>query len=134
MRPASCCPFAGVIHVGLSPLEQSAVAAEGIEALRIEHVGTGVQIGSFAGIDPLDVEAFAREQAFRVGDQLRQPLERGGVLHDQRFHGQVLRSHLRITNFVPHPGSLRSPTLPRFAGRDEPPGRGARINKASRSL
>src|SRR5262249_35164390 len=34
----------------------------------------------------LDGEAFAGEQAFVIGHQLRQSLERGGGLENQRFH------------------------------------------------
>ena len=71
-------------------LEQPAVATEGVEAFRAEHVRGRVVVGAFVRIDPRDLQAFSREKTFRIGDQLRQPLERGRVLDDQRFHAQAL--------------------------------------------
>lgn len=86
LHTAVVAPLAGIVHVGPALLEQPAVAAEGVEPLRAEHVGAGVAVGPVVGIDPPNLKSFARKQALCVGDQLRQPLERSGVLHDQRFH------------------------------------------------
>ena len=91
LHAAIVAPFAGIVHVGLALLEQPAVATEGVEAFRAEHVRGRVVVGAFVRIDPRDLQAFSREKTFRIGDLLRQPLERGRVLDDQRFHAQAPR-------------------------------------------
>jgi hypothetical protein len=81
-------PFAGVVEVGLALLEHLAVARERIEALRAVHIGSRALVFALA-LDPLDGQAFLREQAFFVGDQFRQSLERRGGFEDELFHGEA---------------------------------------------
>jgi hypothetical protein len=63
------------------------VAQEGIEAFRSDDVGRNTfRVGGLLAIHPLDLETFFFKQAFIVSDELRQALERLGVLQRQRFH------------------------------------------------
>jgi hypothetical protein len=79
-------PLAGVVHIGLPLLEQLAVAGERVEPFRADHVDVGRLLDVLLAVGPFDREALVLEQAFVVGDKLRQSLERGGGFEDQLLH------------------------------------------------
>jgi hypothetical protein len=54
LHAAVIAPFAGVVHIGLALLEQPAVAAEGVEAPRVEHVSMRLVVNAFVRVDPLN--------------------------------------------------------------------------------
>src|SRR5262249_15582568 len=87
LHPAVIAPFAGVIHVRLALLEQLAVAGEGIDTFRADHVGLDFFLHPLFAVGPLDQEPFLLEQSLVIGDELRQPLERRWGLQDELFHG-----------------------------------------------
>ena len=87
--PAIVAPFARIIHVGLALLEQGAVTDERIGTF---HIGQGCVRGldaSLVAIRPFDDQAFLLEQAFLIGHQLRQSLERRGGFQHQLLHVQA---------------------------------------------
>src|SRR5262249_52041850 len=83
-------PFAGVVHVGLALLEQLAMAGERIRALHVGKRGVGGLDAGFIAIGPFDSQALAGEQAFIIGHELGQSLERGGGFENELAQGGFL--------------------------------------------
>src|SRR4029079_5362085 len=83
-------PLAGIVHVGLAVLEHLAMSQEGIESLWRDDIGGNtLRVGAFVAIGPLDLKSLLFEQAFVVGDDLRQALERLGVFQREFLHGEI---------------------------------------------
>src|SRR4029450_9049173 len=83
---AGVAPLAGPVHVLLARFEQLAVARERFGALHIRERGVGAFDACFVAVSPFDSQAFAGEQAFVMGHELRQALERRGGFEDELAH------------------------------------------------
>src|SRR5881296_356463 len=79
-------PFAGVVHVRLSLLEEASMARERVHPLGTFDVTLGLLLDAGFAIHPFDNETFPLEQTLIVSDQLRQTLEWCGGFQDQPSH------------------------------------------------
>ena len=70
LHPAVIAPFAGVVHIRPALLEKLAVARMGIETVGAEDLDMGAPVHPRLAVDPLDPQAFLREQPLGVGNQL----------------------------------------------------------------
>jgi hypothetical protein len=82
-------PFAGVVHVGLALFQELAVAGEWVDALRIGDVRLDLLLDAGFAVGPFDVEALLGEQAFVIGNEFRQALERRGRFQYELFHRRL---------------------------------------------
>jgi hypothetical protein len=62
------------------------VAGKARRILVIGDVQRGTLVDMRLPIDPLDLDTLLLEQAFVVGDELGEPLERRGILQAQGLH------------------------------------------------
>ena len=88
-------PFAGVVHVGLALFQQLAVAGERVDAFRVGDVRLDFLLDAGFAVGPFDLEAFLGEQAFVIGDELRQSLERRGRFQYEFFHRRLRAAFVR---------------------------------------
>ena len=83
-------PLARIVHVGLAVLEHLAVAQEGVEPFGRDDVGRNAfRVGALVAVRPLDLKPLLFEQAFVIGDEFRQALERLGVFQRELLHGGI---------------------------------------------
>ena len=83
-------PFAGVVEVGLALLQELAMARERIDADVACHIKLRGLVDVLFAIRPFDGEPFLLEQALVIGDELGEPLERGGRFQSELFvHGAI---------------------------------------------
>jgi len=108
-------PFAGIVHVGLALLEQPAMAREGIDGGRIGDARVGALKLDVLAVGPFDLEPFSCEEAFVIGYELGQALERRGGFEHQRLHGKCL--HGTVSGCLSRPGGASTAATHELASR-----------------